>query len=709
MKRKYIVPFTLLILLIGAWTYASQHQQSRYRVKALADEAIISEIMVNLLNNDHYSSKTVNDEVSEFTFNKYLENLDYNKQYFLQEDIDALEKYKYSIDDELKNGKLEFYFEAVELLYKRLDEVEELTPGLFDKAFDFTVSESFETDPDKRSYFKNKEERLKYWQQYAKYMVMSRLANKIDKQQKDEEKAEKRGEAFEAESEEDMESKSREQILENLETRYKRRKEIDDEDQFAVFINSLNAAFGPHTEYFPPQERENFEMRMTGRLEGIGAQLMKENEYIKVVSIVPGSASWRQGDLKENDLILKVGQADQEPVDIVDATMKDAISLIRGPKGTEVRLTVQKPTGEIKEISIIRDVVVQEETYAKSALITNSKTKHKIGYIYLPSFYSTFGAKEGRESAEDIRKEALRLKAENVSGIILDLRNNGGGSLQDAVDMAGHFFERGPVVQVKNENRPARVYGDRNAEVAYDGPLIIMVNNFSASASEILAAALKDYDRAVVVGSHTFGKGTVQTMLDLNQFVSENAIPTRPLGSVKITIQQFYRINGASTQLKGVHPHIYLPNEYGYMESSIKSYENPLPWDSISPAVYNKWTENHYNIAKLRKNSEKRVSKSAVFNEVVTRNAEYKKERDETQVSLKLEDELAERKKFEDNNKEFKNLFTPDETLSFVSLQEYMPEDGEDVIKEKKERWEKQLKEDFYLAEVLLIMEDMLH
>lgn len=708
MKKKYIIPILIPILLFAVWAYAHQIKTpTSHKVRALQDEAILSEIISDMLDNVHYSSNKIDDNTSEKTFNNYIENLDYNKQYFLAEDIEALSKYKFGIDDELKNKKLEFYFVAIDLLYKRLAEVEGFYEDVFEEPFDFSKKEIFETDPDKRDFFQNENERMAYWKQYAKYLTMNRLVNKIEKQEQDAKQAEKREEEFENEPIEKLEAKSREQVKENLATRFKRRKEVDDEDQFSFFINSLNNAFGPHTEYFPPQERENFDMRMSGRLEGIGAQLTKENEYIKVVSIVPGSASWKQGDLKENDLIVKVAQENEEPVDIVDATMKDAISLIRGPKGTQVILTVQKPSGELKEIPIIRDVVVQEETYAKSALIENNEANLKIGYIYLPSFYSNFGSKDGRKSSSDIRVELERLKALNVNGIILDLRNNGGGSLQDAVDMSGHFFEKGPVVQVKNENRPPRVYGDRNTAIAYDGPLVVMVNNFSASASEILAGALKDYDRALIVGSHTFGKGTVQTMIDLNQYVSDGNVPTRPLGSIKITIQQFYRVNGASTQLKGVHPHIYLPNEYGYMEETgIKSYDNALPWDSIAPANYKK-VGSKLNLAKLAKNSKKRVDNSDVFKEVLSRNIEFRKEREISSVSLAIEDERKERAEIKENNKEFKELFTPSNDIAFQSLQQFKAEEEPDVVKEKKERWEKQLKEDFYLAEVLNIMKEM--
>ena len=705
MKLRYTAIVLVPILLGAAWAFSKSTVKEAPFKK---DEALLTRIIADILEHGHYSPKKLNDETSASAFDKYMETLDYNKQYFLKKDYDALSKHRKSLDNELKSQNLDFYFKATELFNKRLAEVEELSTSLYDTPFDYTGKEKIETDPEKRDYFKTESARAKYWQQYAKYMTMNRLANKIEKQNKSKKQAEKKGEDFEEKSMEELEAESRKQEKKALATRFKRRKEVDDEDQFSFFINSIAEAFGPHSQYFPPQEKENFNMRMTGRLEGIGAQLQKENEYIKVVSIVPGSASWRQGELKENDLILKVAQGDAEPVDIVDAPMKEAISMIRGPKGTEVRLTVQKPEGEIVEIPIVRDVVVQEETYAKSALIENSKTKHKIGLIYLPSFYSKFGAKSGRTSSDDVRQEVARLKGLGVDGIVLDLRSNGGGSLQDAIDMAGHFFEKGPVVQVKDEGRPPKVYSDRNQNVAYSGPMIVMVNNFSASASEILAAALKDYNRAVIVGNHTFGKGTVQTMTDLNRYVGEDDNTSRELGSFKFTIQQFYRVNGASTQLKGVHPHIYLPNPYGYMEAGIESYDNALPWDSIKAVGYNAFPARKLGVDDLAKSSKERINKSDVFKAVIANNALYKKEREITTVSLNLDTELAEREEIKERNKNFKELFTANEDISISSLQEFKPEEEEDVIKEKKERWEKQLSEDYYLDETIQIMEEMI-
>ncbi|MBI3142259.1 MAG: carboxy terminal-processing peptidase [Bacteroidetes bacterium] len=707
MKKKLILPLLSGALLLAAWGVASHLQKPKPSyTEGYQDENLLGRMVAELLDAHHYSPRTINDDISAMAFDFYLESLDYNKQYFLQSDIDALSKYKYSIDNELKDGKLEFYFKAVALFYQRLDEAEAISKELFDSPFTFESEGYFETDATKRKYFATEAERKEYWVSFAKYVVMNRLANKMEKAERDQAKGNAAADSVEIEDWATMEKKSREQESENLANRFKRRREIDAEDQFSFFINSLNAAFGPHTEYFPPQERENFEMRMTGRLEGIGAQLTKDNEYIKVVYIVPGSASWRQGELKENDLIIKVAQQGEEAVDIVDAPMKDAIKMIRGPKGTEVTLTIQKPSGETKEITIVRDVVVQDETYAKSALIDNSNTKHKLGYIYLPSFYSTFGGMDGRSSAIDVKTEVERLMAVGAKGIILDLRNNGGGSLQEAVDMAGLFFDKGPVVQVKDEGRPPRVYGDRDPSVTYAGPIVVMVNNFSASASEILAAALKDYGRAIVVGNRTFGKGTVQTMMDLNEYLKKEDNPSGPLGSLKITIQQFYRVNGASTQLHGVHPHIYFPNEYGFMEGSIAQEKNPLPWDSLAPANYMPSNLGTYNLDKIMKNSAKRMEKSHIFTEVNRRNDALRLQREKTLVMLNLDEEMKQREQANALQKEFKELFTPDGHLHFTSLQVFKEEEDEAVKKEKKEAWEKALQKDFYLYEAIDILED---
>ena len=357
---------------------------------------------------------------------------------------------------------------------------------------------------------------------------------------------------------------------------------IDESDWLSIYLNSITTIYDPHTAYFPPQDKENFDIAMSGQLEGIGARLTSKGGFIVVAEIVPGSACWRQGQLKVGDKILKVGQGDEEPIDITDMRTDHAVKYIRGKKGTEVRLTVKQVDGSVITIPIIRDIVILEETYTKSAVIDNK------GYINLPKFYADFSGNGGRDCSDDVKNEILKLKEEGVEGIILDLRNNGGGSLQDVVEMAGLFIKEGPIVQVKAKVGKPRVYSDTDESVYYDGPLVVMVNTYSASASEILAAAMQDYGRAVIVGGSptTFGKGTVQRAFDLDGFVSEAYDEIKPLGALKLTLQKFYRIDGGTTQLKGVTPDIILPDTWSYLNVGEKDQEFPIPWDEIgSPEV----------------------------------------------------------------------------------------------------------------------------
>ncbi|MCB0736758.1 MAG: carboxy terminal-processing peptidase [Bacteroidetes bacterium] len=699
--RKYFIFFLIPMALATVWAFAHTTE-----TKAKKDEQLIARIIADILENGHYTSTRLDDKVSKYAFNEYLKRLDYSKLYFLESDIEKLREYELLIDDEMKTQDLKFYFEATEISKKRIKEVEDEFEEWLDKPFNFNEEEQIELEPDNRSYFKSKKEREAYWKLYLKYMTMNRIANKLEKQEKDQEAAEKANEDFIPKTKDELEEEARKAVLKDMKTRFERMNELDEEDQFALFVNSVAAGFGPHSEYFPPQEKENFDMRMTGRLEGIGAQLTKEGDYIKVVEIVPGSASWRQGQLKANDLILKVAQGTDEPVEVVGASMKEAIKMIRGPKGTEVQLTVQKPEGEVLVIPIIRDIVVQEEAYAKSAIIENEKTGRKIGYVYLPNFYFKSGGK-GRSSAEDVKNEVNRLTEQGATGIILDLRNNGGGSLDDAVKMAGHFVSKGPVVQVKSENASPEVLRDKNPAISYDGPMIVMVNNFSASASEIVSGALKDYKRAVIVGTTTLGKGTVQRFLDLQQFTG-GIESEGELGAFKLTLQQFYRINGASTQLHGVRPDIVLPDLYGYMETGMRQYDNALPFDSIQPVYYSTWDQFEYDYKGLRKSSKNRVKKAEVFKELDARNQRFKNERENSIEVISVEKELAERARIKEENKAFNELFKGNSEYSVTSLQEFKPEESEDVVAEKKSQWEKSLKEDYYLDETLKIMEDIL-
>ena len=449
---------------------------------------------------------------------------------------------------------------------------------------------------------------------------------------------------------------------------------------------------------------------MTGTLEGIGALLREENEYTKVQDIIPGSPSWRQKELKPEDLIIKVGQGDNEPVDVVGMPLNDVVRLIRGKRNTEVRLTVKKPDGRIVVIPIVRDVVVVEESYAKSAVIFNSKLGKTIGYISLPSFYHDFKTKGARDSANDVKIEIEKLKAENVAGIILDLRNNGGGSLDDAIQTAGLFIKSGPVVQVKDGTGAGQVYHDPDANIVYSGPVVVMVNSFSASASEIVAAALQDYNRAVIIGSPTtFGKGTVQAMLDLDSHLSGNLESLKPLGSLKITIQKFYRINGGSTQWKGVSSDIVLPDIYSSAEIGENKLDYSLPWDTVTPLAYKKWDNAKYKMALLKQNSTKRLALSKFFKVVNDKVVKLKIRRENTIESLKFSKLVSKQEELKGETTEFENLQPAQPGVKVLLPKGDLKNiKGNPDSERKTSEWYKQINRDAYLNEAIYILNDMI-
>jgi carboxyl-terminal processing protease len=462
--------------------------------------------------------------------------------------------------------------------------------------------------------------------------------------------------------------------------------------------------YDPHTEFFPPKEKKMFDQSMSGQLEGIGARLQQKDDYIKISELVVGGPAYKQGDLKAGDLILKVAQGKKEPVDIVGMDIDDAIDLIKGKKGTEVNLTVKKIDGSIKTISIIRDIIELDETFAHSVIMHTEK--NKVGYIRLPSFYSDFTRNGAHHCSQDIKNEVLKLKAENVHGIVLDLRDNGGGSLQEVVEMAGLFIKQGPIVQVRKKGGETEQLKDNNPDQIYDGPLAIMINRNSASASEIMAAAMQDYKRAVIIGTQSFGKGTVQNFLDLDGYLLQQFDSLKPLGSVKVTIQKFYRINGGATQLRGVTPDINLPDPYFYIETGEKELDNPMPWDEMAKAEYTPYNNIKYD--KLKKESLARVEKNKEFMLVNEEAKEFKAKKDDTKYSLNLDKYMAEAKKYKDDNKKYdelrKDIKGVDVTLMNVD-RERLAADTTKLSREKK--WAANLKKDFYLYEASNVINDM--
>jgi carboxyl-terminal processing protease len=485
---------------------------------------------------------------------------------------------------------------------------------------------------------------------------------------------------------------------------FKRLAKITSRDRFAEFANAVTGVYDPHTQYFAPRDKKRFVQSMSGQFEGIGARLQQKDGILQVSEIIVGSPSHKQGELKKGDDILKVAQGSAEPVDITNMDMEDAIDLIKGKKGTEVRLTVRKTDNTIKVIPIVRDVIEIEEIFAKSALLEN---KNKIGYIYLPTFYTKFDGNGSRSCSGDIKKEIEKLKKENIKGLIIDLRDNGGGSLQEVVEMAGLFFPKGPVVQVKGKNNTVNIMEDKNPEVVWDGPLTIIVNHNSASASEILAAAMQDYKRAVIVGTTSFGKGTVQSFVDLDNYLLPQFDTIKPIGSVKITQQKFYRINGGATQLKGVTPDVLLPDPYSLIELGEKEYDNPMPWDEINKATYTEF--NNINYPAVVKNSHKRTKASPQFALIEEQSKEVKLKKDDTKYSLKLDVFRAEQKMLREQNKKYEDLRKDIKGFSASLLSEDQKRlaVGDTSRLNRDTKWVQNVSKDVYIHEASNVVNDI--
>lgn len=695
-KKSFIKYFSATVLFISLVAFNPWLSKSKKEVSL--------DIMMTTLSSAHYSPLNIDDTLSKHVFDMFIKRLDYSKALFTQSDINILKKYEFSIDDEINNHEFGFFNTCCEIIDKRLKQNETAYKTILDTPFDFYQNDSIETDPDKRPYPANDEELYKTWTKTLKYQTLIQLSELMEKQRKAKEKNDT---TVKIKTYAELEKSAREKVLKNNSDYFKRVEKLELNDRFNVYLNTIANAYDPHTEFFPPKEKKNFDISMSGQLEGIGAQLQERDGYIRVTNIVPGSASARQGQLKAGHIILKVAQGDQEPVDIEGMRLDNAVELIRGKKGTEVRLTVKDVDGRIFVIPIIRDVVVLEETYAQSAIIQNKKN---IGYIKLPVFYSDFGGSgSGRHSSKDVKKEIEKLKKENISGLILDLRNNGGGSLQDAVDMAGLFISQGPIVQVKSKNALPTVLQDVHPEINYDGPLVVMVNYNSASASEILAAAMQDYKRAVIVGSPgTFGKGTVQRFLGMDDYLLSAFDSLKPLGSLKITFQKFYRINGGSTQLKGVTPDIIFQDVSTYIESGEKDMEFPIKWDEIAAASYTP-VKSNYNIDKLREKSITRRKGNPAFSVIEEKSLELKSQKDISMQSLNIDSFLKEKKEIEESNKKYEDTVSKD-IDGFVIKNPIidLKEIESDTVKvARNKEWIKNLTKDVYLYETVNIINEM--
>lgn len=690
----------ILLSLFSVFLFTSFHSS-----RDLNKNQVILESVMELLKSNHYNPQKIDDSFSSRVFNLYLKDIDQTKRFFTLEDINLLKPYLYKLDNEIDAGQFDFFNLTEKIYTMRSGQIKEFYKEILSKPFDFNIDEEINLDEEKYDYAANTESLKDLWRKSLKYQVMTKLSDALDIQEKAQEKKDT---LVKIKNFEVLEEEARKSVLKTMDDYFHRLDQLDINDREAIYFNCISNSYDPHTEFFAPKEKEDFDITMSGKLEGIGATLQEKDGYIKVAGIVPGSPSWKQGELKEGDLILKVAQGSNEPVDIVGMRLDNAVKLIRGKKGTEVRLTVRKLDGSIKEISIIRDIVIIDETYAKSAVVTDEKQDMKIGYIKLPSFYADFNSKYGRRCATDIKNELRKLNNDNVKGLILDLRFNGGGSLEDVVDIAGLFVNSGPVVQVKSRFGDPYVLADRNSGVEFDKPLVILVNSFSASASEILAAAMQDYKRAVIIGApSTFGKGTVQRFFELDDYVPPSYDKYKPLGSLKVTIQKFYRINGESTQLKGVIPDIILPDIYYYLEVGEKESDYPMAWTQIKPVDYKIW-DSRYNFAKIKTNSQERTVKSEYFKKVNENASRLKKIDDDQVYTLNLSKYRKLQKERREEAKKYENIDTEIPGLQVYSLKDDKKEIEADSGKAARvQAWFKTIRKDYYISEAMNVIYDM--
>ena len=698
-KLKFSTTFLAITLFINSLSITASENIEFTNVDPDKDKVLIY-VLKNILTRGHFVVKDMNDDFSEHVFNSFIDGLDSSKRYFTQEDIKEFSQYKYQIDNQLLEDDLTFY----KLVYGRfLDKIKNAKSyygDLLAQPFNFKKNETIDLDYKKVPFAKNDNELIDYWRKQLKLQTLSRIEEQIDLQE-DKLKKDKK---YKVKSFTTLEKEARAEVLKNMEELYIRIEELEHDDWFSTFLNSVVGAFDPHTTYMDPSIKERFDQTISGKLEGIGARLQKKGAYTHVFELVAGGPAWKQGELEPGDIILEVAQGDLEPLNIVSMRLDDAIKFIKGKKGTEVRLTVKKKIdGSTKIISIIRDVVQLDETFVKSSIVEKNGKKYAI--IDLPSFYIDFSDNNYRDSAKDMEKEIERLKAEGVNGLIVDLRNNGGGSLKTAIEISGLFIDKGPVVQVKYRGEKPIVKEDIDPSVQWDGAVVVLVNEFSASASEIFAAAMQDYKRGVILGGNqTYGKGTVQNVLPINQFYPKYK---KDLGYLKMTIQKFYRVNGGSTQKEGVYSDIAMPSRLSYMKYGERDLEGSLSWDKVPQADYTQ-TNSYANFNDVVYNSKQRIANSNNF-KLVNEYAKWlKKNQDDTSYSLNSKKYFKESDIRENEAKKFKSVFDYKSDLTFLSpkYEKSLFKENED-LKDKRLAWHKNLSKDMYISEALNVLSEL--
>ncbi|CAM3298852.1 Tail-specific protease [Aequorivita lipolytica] len=722
MKKNFKVLFLAVFVSVASCSFTTKEFDDPDKDKLLLD------LITYVLQKGHYDPKDINDEFSAGVYEDFIKGLDPLKRYFLASDIAEFSKYKTEIDDQIKNKDLSFFDLVYSRFNERMENVKKIYPEVLSEPFDFTQQETINVDYDNLAYATSKKELKERWKQQLKFSTLAGYYDLVENQNnrekgiasteemKDTEEDEMdlpeslekpkttNEEPFTVKSKTELEKNARETTKSSLDEYFDFTKDLERKDYFAIYLNTIVEEFDPHTNYFAPQDKDRFDLRMSGKLEGIGARLQKKNDYITVIEIISGGPAWRSEKIEVGDAILKVKQDEEkDAVSIVGMRIDDAVKLIKGPKGTKVTLTIKNVDGTISDKVITRDVVELEETYAKSSLI--DKGDRKFGLINLPQFYFDMENYKERNAATDVKKEIIRLKEEGMEGLVLDLRDNGGGSLRTAVDIAGLFIKKGPVVQVAS-NGNKEVLEDNDSEIIWDGPLVILVNELSASASEILAAAMQDYKRAIILGSkQTYGKGTVQNVIDLNQWLRKNDLGD--LGALKITSQKFYRVNGGSTQLEGVKSDVVMPDRYSYIDVGERDYDNPLPYDKIDAAKYDIW-DGYIGYDETIEKSKARLLQNEQL-KLIDEDARWiKARRDEKEVNLNFDTYTAEIEERKEETKRFDAIDKYDNKLNFESLPyETALMKKDTTLSEKRKRWHKNLSKDMYVEEAVNVLEDL--
>ena len=664
-------------------------------------DRLLIELISHVIQRGHFNVKSLNDDMSEQIFHTYLESIDGQKRYFLQSDYREFAKYMYRIDDQLRELDLTFFDLTYKRLILRMNEVESLYASLLSRPFDFEKKESFDMDYEEQLFPLSQTSRAEKWRKQLKLSTLSVLYDKVQEAEK------KEGEStadYVSPSWVVLEEEARTTTRENMEDYFDLMNDLERKDWFDIYLNAFVLQFDPHTNYFNPDDKDRFDMNMSGKFEGIGARLSKRDQAIKVVDIIVGGPLWRDQLVEVGDEIQLVRQEEGDAVDIRSMRLDDAIKLIKGSKGSTVHLTIKKVDGTIETIPVKRDLVVLEESYARSTVI--NRLDQKYGLIHLPKFYVDFKSYKERNAAHDVEQEVINLKEAGVKGLIIDLRNNGGGSLQTVVDIAGLFIDKGPIVQVKSTVNKTEVLRDRDNKTLWDGPMVILVNELSASASEILAAALQDYKRAIVLGSkQTFGKGTVQNVVDLNRFLSNSTYGN--LGALKITTDKFYRINGGSTQLEGVKSDVITPDRYSYVDVGERDEDNPMSWDQITPLIYTKW-HGYLNYDEVIKQSQGRVNNHPIF-KLVDQDAKWIEQRqNDKSIALNYQEYVSQLESDRTYADQFDAVKEYNNNLEFTiapAEQERITEDS--IFREKRERWFSDLTSDFYVEEAVNILEEL--